>query len=298
MPRTTTGQREAGIPPDRPRPFAVRRGPVIIRGDVLPPPPGTPSVLLIPGGGQTRASWGRTAHSLATSGLGALTVDLRGHGDSDQAPDADYGIDTLVGDLLAVCAALKEPPVVVGASLGGLIALLAVGEHPGCARALVMVDIAIDIQPSGVERVRTFMTDGRSGFDTLDEFAHAVSRYTGTPPAPAERMRRHTRRGTDGRWYWHWDPTFIDNMPDFLGSRDRLIAAARAVTVPALLVRGQRSDVVSADDLAALGALLPHAERLDVTGVGHMVTSDDNGVFTDGLATFVRSLEPKPNMSD
>lgn len=65
-----------------------------------------------------------------------------------------------------------------------------------------------------------------------------------------------------------------------------MVAAARRVGVPTLLVRGERSDVVHADDLAALRELIPHAEVIDVTGAGHMITGDDNDVFATGLADF------------
>src|SRR4051794_14296383 len=49
-----------------------------------------PSVVLPQGGGQTRHSWARAAKSLASAGYFALVLDLRGHGESDWAPDGDY----------------------------------------------------------------------------------------------------------------------------------------------------------------------------------------------------------------
>ena len=56
-------------------------------------------VLLLHGGGQTRHSWRNTGRSLAADGWSAIAVDARGHGDSQWAPDGDYGIDALVADL-------------------------------------------------------------------------------------------------------------------------------------------------------------------------------------------------------
>lgn len=265
-----------------PAALAVRRGAVTLRGELLP---GRPAVLLLPGGGQTRASWSRTARSLARAGIGAVTFDMRGHGQSDHAPDGDYTADALIADLLACCRALAEPPVLVGASLSGLTALLAAGEQPGCARGLVLVDMAIDTQRGGMDRVLGFLGGSRDGFDSLERFAEAVAGYTGTPPAPAERMRRHARRGTDGRWYWHWDPVFLERPPQF--PRDRLVAAAARVTVPTLLVRGQASDVVSREDAEATRALLPRARLLDVADAGHMITGGDNDIFATGLADFI-----------
>jgi len=254
----------------------------VLRGELHP---GRPLALLLPGGGQTRASWARTARSLAAEGLGAAAVDLRGHGESDWSASGEYGVDALVADAVACCRALPEPPVLVGASLSGLTGLLAAAKAPESVRGLVMVDIAIDIQPAGVSRVHAFMTTSRDGFDTLAEFATAVAGYTGSPPAAPDRMRRHARRRPDGRWYWHWDPAFIKRPPDF--PRPRLVTAAAALSVPTLVVRGQLSDVVSRADAEATRALIPGATVLDVADTGHMVTGDDNAVFATGLGRFV-----------
>jgi pimeloyl-ACP methyl ester carboxylesterase len=59
------------------------------------------------------------------------------------------------------------------------------------------------------------------------------------------------------------------------------------VRVPALLVRGGKSDIVSEDGARELHDLIPHAERIDVGGAGHMVAGDDNDIFTRGLADFL-----------
>ena len=62
-------------------------------------------VILLHGGGQTRHSWGRAALELAARGYYVAAIDLRGHGDSDWAPDSNYSIDAQVGDVRAVIAA-------------------------------------------------------------------------------------------------------------------------------------------------------------------------------------------------
>ena len=49
-----------------------------------------PLVVLLHGGGQTRHAWGGTTRVLAAQGLLAVSLDLRGHGESDWAPDGDY----------------------------------------------------------------------------------------------------------------------------------------------------------------------------------------------------------------
>jgi len=73
-----------------------------------------PPCLLLHGGGQTRHAWGGTTRALADAGFLALTLDQRGHGESDWAPDADYSPDAYVADLRAVLEQIGRPTALVG----------------------------------------------------------------------------------------------------------------------------------------------------------------------------------------
>ena len=133
-------------------------------GDAYGDPADRP-VVLLHGGGQTRHAWGGTAAALATHGWYAIALDMRGHGDSDWADDGDYTTDTLAADLRCVIAALGRRAAVVGASLGGITALLAEGEaETSISRALVLVDIAPRVEADGVHRIVSFMTGRPEGF--------------------------------------------------------------------------------------------------------------------------------------
>ena len=67
-------------------------------------------------------------------------------------------------------------------------------------------------------------------------------------------------------------------------------AAAAALELPTLIVRGARSDVVSDEALAHMQSLVPHAEVVDVKAAGHMVAGDDNDVFAERLEDFVGAV--------
>jgi non-heme chloroperoxidase len=267
---------------------------VRIAGELHPGGAEAPPVLLLHGGGQTRHSWARTAERLAAAGRPAYALDLRGHGESEWAADGDYSLDAFVADTLAVIATLDRPPVLVGASLGGMTALLIAGEHPGAARALVLVDIVVDPAAAGVQRILDFMAARPDGFADLEEAADAIAAYNPNRPRPRnlDGLRKNLRRGEDGRWRWHWDPQFLNirDEPQRQADRARLRAAARALSVPTLLVRGARSDVVSDESLAAMRALVPHAEVVDVHAAGHMVAGDDNDVFASSLEAFLAGV--------
>jgi len=127
--------------------------------------PSHPPVLLLHGGGQTRHAWGDTAQALAERGWYVVALDLRGHGESDWAPNGRYAFEDFASDLGGVVRNLSRPPAVVGASLGGMVALLAQGQAiEPLFSAVVLVDIAPDVEPEGIRRVVGFMLgEMRSG---------------------------------------------------------------------------------------------------------------------------------------
>ena len=55
-----------------------------------------------------------------SKGWYAIAIDQRGHGESSWHAEGDYQISSFAQDLLAICQQLKQPPVLIGASLGGL----------------------------------------------------------------------------------------------------------------------------------------------------------------------------------
>jgi pimeloyl-ACP methyl ester carboxylesterase len=279
--------------------FAGRDGNRLV-ADVAGPEDGPP-VVLLHGGGQTRHSWGTTLAALAARGWRAYSVDLRGHGESAWAADSDYGLDAFAGDVRAVATALGRPAALVGASLGGVSSLAAVGEHPdeGLAQALVLVDVAPRIEEAGRDRIGQFMGEHMDdGFASLEEVADAIQRYNPHRPRPRDLSGlRKNLRERDGRWYWHWDPQFIRGMPappdetrTALVDPERLEAAARNVRIPVLLVRGLVSDLLSEAGAQALLALIPQAQMVSVEGAGHMVAGDRNDLFNDAVVRFLSGI--------
>lgn len=254
--------------------------------------PQNPPVILLHGGGQTRFSWGDTANALASDGFYVISLDLRGHGDSSWSPDGVYDIDHYVEDLRLVCAAVGRPAALIGASLGGLASLLAVGEGDArIAAALVLVDVAPRINASGSENIVRFMRSAPDGFNTLDEAAEAISAYLPHRPRPADLsgLRRNLREGDDGRLRWHWDPaTLTGNVASLADAYGRLSNAARKIRIPVLLVRGENSDVVTDESVKDFLELVPEAEYTVIKGAYHMVAGDRNTGFGAAVIEFMR----------
>ena len=261
-------------------------------------PAGRPAILLH-GGGQTRRTWDGTTERLVAAGWRTIALDMRGHGESEWARDGDYGIEALVGDLRAVVETLAHPPVLIGASLGGLTGLVLVGEQPDAASALVLVDVAAKLEMDGVERIKEFMLSKVDGFDSLDEVADAIAAYNPHRPRPSDLsgLERVLRKRDDGRWVWHWDPVFMGADKE-VGRRGRdptdrtlIESSARSITIPTLLVRGRQSDLLSEEGATHLLGLIPHARYVDVAGAGHMVAGDRNDAFADAVVDFLADLD-------
>lgn len=259
--------------------------------------PSRPAVILMHGGGQTRHSWGGAMQELLRRGYQVLNLDARGHGDSDWAPDADYSLQAMAGDLRAVIATLSSPPALVGASMGGITSLYAVGNgEPTLASALVLVDVVPRVDAAGGKKIGDFMRARPDGFATIEEAADAVSAYNPHRPRPKDisGLMKNLRLREDGRLHWHWDPRFVKNEarvepPQFA---EVLLDAADRVRIPTLLVRGMQSDIVSEAGVAEFRQRLPALEVYDVVGAGHMVAGDRNDAFNDGVIGFLQKHLP------
>jgi non-heme chloroperoxidase len=264
---------------------------VEIAADVGGPEGGVP-VVLLPGGGQTRFSWGGATARLADSGYRVLSLDLRGHGESGWSPDGDYRLDRFVGDLAAILHTLPRPAFLVGASLGGLTSLVTAGEGHAPAAGIVLVDVAPRIESDGAAKIGAFMRASPNGFATVEEAADAVSAYQPHRKRPRDPsgLLKNLRLREDGRYHWHWDPAFTEreiSSSEFLQNAERLRAAARALTVPTLLVRGGLSTVVSAESIEEFRELAPHAEIVSIASADHMVAGDRNDQFNDAVVDFL-----------
>ena len=264
-------------------------------------------VLLLHGGGQTRHAWRRTAEQLARTGAVAYALDQRGHGDSEWVADGSYAFFDFADDAAAVATALTQrsgvKPVAIGASLGGISSLLAEGNAEGKSggpifSAIVLVDVTPRVDRSGVAKIQGFMRErADEGFATIKEAADAVAAYLPHRPRPRsqEGLKKNLRLHPDGRWRWHWDPAVLKGERSFAIDHRilerALVEAAKAITIPALLVRGGSSELVHDAHVREFLEFVPHADYIDVADARHMVAGDSNDRFSAAVLDFVGKLQ-------
>ena len=245
-------------------------------------------VILLHGGGQNRHSWGAMFRKLEERGHEVISLDHRGHGDSSWA-DGHYSLHDYATDVDALVAEIGRPCLIVGASLGGLTGLLVSIMRPDAVSGLVLVDITTRPNSDGTDKILGFMNAHIDGFADLDDAVDAVGRYLSHRPKPPDRdgLRRNLRQGADGRWRWHWDPRIMASVDRNRREFKDLEDAARQISVPVLIVRGEKSDVVTDDDVTHFLSLVPHADVGVVEGAHHMVAGDRNDSFADVIMTYL-----------
>ena len=266
--------------------------------------PGDPPVILLHGGGQTRHAWHRAVTEMGSRGFHATAIDMRGHGDSSWAPDGNYSLDRLGDDIEAILGVFARPAALVGASIGGLSALLAIAERNIEVTALVLVDVATRFLSRGADQIAGFMTANPDGFASLEEASAVIAAYLPDRPPPSDisGLQKNLRQGSDGRWRWHWDPQFMfgPHQPRASEHTDRLDQAVLRLGdrgVPILLIRGARSELVAPEAVEYFMTLAPQTRHIDVADAGHMVAGDRNDQFGEHVISFLQQALLESNHS-
>ncbi|MEM1402146.1 MAG: alpha/beta hydrolase [Pseudomonadota bacterium] len=266
-----------------------------LRADVAGPDE-SPEIILLHGGGQTRFSWHRSLQDLVKAGYRVTAPDLRGHGQSEWSSDGCYELDHYIADLRVILGTLSKAPVVIGASLGGVISLIALGEGAiSNLKALVLVDVVPRMDAAGVGEILDFMAATQQGFSNPEAARDAIARYLPHRPRASrlDGLLKNLRLKDDGRYYWHWDPRIHNEASvdrRLASMAKRMEAAAASIRIPVLVLRGAASRVVSREGAAHLAALIPHAEFVDVASADHMIAGDQNDAFIAEILSFLSAI--------
>ncbi len=255
--------------------------------------PASPPVLLLHGLSSNAWMWERFAQD-AVGTYRLVAMDARGHGDSSAPPDG-YDPRTMLADVLAVLDAFSlEKVAVIGHSMGGRIAAHLAAEHPERVGRLVVVDIGVDVEREGRDRIRGALSGAPERFPTREAARTHIARMR--PRYPEDEVERRVEHALrllpDGYYGWKYDQRAVLRIFD--DSKEVPMAPlARKVRCPTLLVRGELSDLLSAAG-AARTAELMGAELATVTGGGHSLISEQPEQFAAIVLQFLQPWSAGP----
>jgi pimeloyl-ACP methyl ester carboxylesterase len=241
--------------------------------------------------------WIEVAHALA-SDRSVVAMDMRGFGDSDRSPSADYSVAAMAGDIVAVLDHLGwRRAVLIGHSMGGRNAAFATARNPARIAGLVLVDYTPENAPGGAQRVAKSVAGVPDRFDGVE----AAMRYFGVDPqspagaAKRERFEAYLRK-VDGGYEIKRDPHFANQFRRLLETGERpklgvdMWQVVGEVACPILALRGRQSDMFAPETMPKLRAANPRLQLVELDG-GHNVAGDNPDALVAAVRAFLATLE-------
>ena len=261
---------------------------------------GTP-VVCLPGLTRTTADFDDLARVLAAGEppRRVIALDSRGRGQSAYDPDPkNYTPAIELLDLLEVLKALKIPRAVfVGSSRGGILTMLLAAAHPEMIAGAMLHDIGPVIDFQGVARIKSYVGKLRQP-QSLQDGAKILRELFGTqfPKLTAAQWlgaAQRTWHVQAGKLVQTYDPALAETLADFdvehplppLWNEFEALAG-----IPVLVIRGAKSDILSAATVSEMQARHPKLQVIEVPDQGH-VPFLDTPELIERIAAFVRRCE-------
>ena len=256
--------------------------------------PGNPTMLLLHGFAQTCHSWDFIALTFSDR-FRVISMDQRGHGDTDWAPDRDYSPEAHQKDTHAFVQAIGlDDFVLIGLSMGGRNALTYAAHHPERVKAVVIVDAAPETLRAGGENIRRFVQQ-EDELDSVEEFVERVLVYN--PRRSPEQVRgsimHNLKQLPNGKWTWKYDKLLRSSDQRWRSDpalTDRLWGYVESLQPPTLVVRGAKSDLIASQTAEEMHRRIPNGTLATVEGAGHLVPGDNPAGFERAVAEFLGSL--------
>lgn len=256
---------------------------------------GAPVVICLHG----LRSYARTFEPLALAladAFNVIALDLRGRGQTDWDPDANYYIDEYVADLEQFVDTLGLPHFhLLGHSLGGIIAYVYSQRHAERVQSLIIEDSGPNAsrQSAGAGRINAELRNTPATFpDWQSAKAFWRSIRPNVTEAAIESRVANSLRETDAGIGWIHDQAGIaDCRLNPTRPEPDLWPCVKALSCPTLLLKGGDSDYLSRATVNEMIALNPVIDAREIQGAGHYIHDDQPDAFIAAVRTF---LVPQP----
>jgi len=245
---------------------------------------GRPWALFLHGAGFDHTAWALQSRWLAFRGWNVLCPDLPGHGRSGGAPLTSIG--AMADWALALLDAVKaESAVLIGHSMGALIAVDAASRSPGRVSRLLLIGPAARM-PVHPDLLSAAERNHHDAIDMMNLWGHGHDAGIGGSRAPGVWMV-----GAAERILERAAPGVLFQDLTACNAYDGQLAAA-AVTAPALLVCGERDMMTPVRNARALAAALPRSDVRVLAGAGHMLLAERPNELVEAMAEWIVSPTP------
>lgn len=255
---------------------------------------GNPALVLLHGFQSNAHTWDTFSQATADT-YHVLALDQRGHGDTSWAPDGNYAAASSVSDIAGFITALHlAPAVVIGHSMGGRHAAMIAAEHPEQVKKVVIVDTAAEFPATRLaarhQQSAAAAPPPPETFDTFEEVVqNGIKQYPLTPEVELRHANYHNLyRGADGKWRWRWDINLLQWRRQHPGTPGDLYTYLRRIQCPTLLIRGQRSPLLTPEVAQKMIQALPNGRTVDIANAAHTVNADNAKEFNAVTAAFLK----------
>lgn len=250
--------------------------------------PRAPAVVLFPGWGCSAYVFRENLAAIASVGVRAIAVDLKGHGLSDKPVDEnEYDLYSMLTHVGEIARAIGDERIVVGGlSMGAALAAHLAVRDPQTVRGLILVS------PVGFK--------GAAGLPLLK----LATPLKGTPALPRlarrwtargvlshlyGRLRRFTERDVDEYWAPTQFPEFVIALRHLL-HRFNWDTGIPRIGAPTMLITGMRDRFTRRGAREEYSLSSPPMEWLDVKDAGHVILDEAPEIVNSALVAFLRSL--------
>ena len=261
---------------------------------------GKPALILVHGGLDHARNWDWVARALRED-YHVYALDLRGHGNSAQAPGALYSLPEHVLDLSALVDVIKSLPVcIVGHSLGAVVTLTYSGIYPDRVKKIVAIE-GMSPPPAhrqpvpASERMRRWIEAVRKGErrdpHSYPDLQSAVSRMKEANPHLSDEVAQHlTLHGTnwnaDGSLIWKFD-NYVRFFAPYGPGQSDMREILSQITCPTLLFWGMESWALD-PELDGRSDAIPNHRVVKVPDAGHWLHHDQLDLFLEETIRFLR----------
>ncbi len=260
----------------------------------------TPAIIAVPGLTRCVRDLDPMAAQVCKS-YKIYALNLRGRDLSEFDPDySNYNTNVYIEDIYEFWKFIGEEPVVLlGSSLGALLAMLMVEDHPDMLAGIVLNDLGATIEYAGISRIFSYagrLPDGDELSAVINTLkAHLGSQFVDLPEEKWERMALSMYRVKDGKWHHRYD----DNLRTALFENREPIRNLWAIhqtaaehELPILAIRGEHSDVTSPLTIRQMKAMAPTMQSVEVPDRGHCPLMDEPECI-EALMGFMGQIETR-----